>query len=67
MGSVVGIDVGGTFTDCVVVDDAGSVWMDKAFTTPSDLAEGIVAALANVCERLGADVDAVAVSPSLPS
>ena len=59
VGSVVGIDVGGTFTDCVVVDDAGRVWMDKAFTTPSNLAEGIVAALANVCDRLGADVDAV--------
>ena len=59
MGSVVGIDVGGTFTDCVVVDDQGRVWMDKAFTTPSNLAEGIVAALANVCDRLDTDVDAV--------
>lgn len=59
MGSVVGIDVGGTFTDCVVVDDDGRVWMDKAFTTPSNLAEGIVSALANVCEGLGADVECV--------
>lgn len=59
VGSVVGIDVGGTFTDCVVVDDQGRVWMDKAFTTPSNLAEGIVAALANVCDRLDTDVDAV--------
>ena len=65
MGSVVGIDVGGTFTDCVVVDDAGRVWMDKAFTTPSDLAEGIVAALANVCDRLDADVDAVLAEASV--
>ena len=59
MGSVIGIDVGGTFTDCVVLDDQGRVWMDKAFTTPSNLADGIVAALANVCDRLDADVEAV--------
>ena len=65
MGSVVGIDVGGTFTDCVVVDDEGRVWMDKAFTTPSNLAEGIVAALANVCDRLGCDVDSVLAEASV--
>ena len=65
MGSVVGIDVGGTFTDCVVVDGEGRVWMDKAFTTPSNLAEGIVAALANVCDRLGADVESVLAEASV--
>ena len=65
MGSVVGIDVGGTFTDCVVVDDEGRVWMDKAFTTPSNLAEGILAALANVCDRLDADVETVLAEASV--
>ena len=65
MGCVVGIDVGGTFTDCVVVDEAGRVWTDKAFTTPANLAEGIVAALANVCERLGAGVDEVLADASV--
>ena len=65
MGSVVGIDVGGTFTDCVVVDGEGRVWMDKAFTTPSNLAEGITAALANVCDRLGADIESVLAEASV--
>src|SRR5688572_11393864 len=53
---VIGIDVGGTFTDCVVIDAQGRATMDKAFTTPGNLAEGIVGAVANACTGLGKDL-----------
>jgi N-methylhydantoinase A len=45
---VVGIDVGGTFTDCVVVDQDGSVATDKSYTVPANPGEGMIAALENV-------------------
>lgn len=48
MGVVVGIDVGGTFTDLVVVAPDGSIEVAKAATTPDDEAEGILAGLAEV-------------------
>ena len=37
----IGIDVGGTFTDVVMIDEAsGRVWTTKVPTTPSNPAEG---------------------------
>ena len=39
------IDIGGTFTDLVVEDDAGGVWLKKSPTTPHDPVEGILNAL----------------------
>src|SRR3954451_16428506 len=53
MGYVVGIDIGGTCTDCVVVDDAGAVTLGKAFSTPPDFSGGIIDALAVAAEQLG--------------
>src|SRR5690348_17324797 len=40
----IGIDVGGTFTDCWVADGQRG-WRGKAATTPAALADGVVAAL----------------------
>jgi nicotinamidase-related amidase len=34
MNYIVGVDIGGTFTDCVAVDDAGSITIGKALSTP---------------------------------
>lgn len=42
----VGIDIGGTFTDTVVIDEAGRVKMYKAPTTPEDRSIGVLDALA---------------------
>jgi N-methylhydantoinase A len=42
---VVGVDIGGTCTDCVVVDEAGEVVLAKAFSTPPDFSQGILDAL----------------------
>src|SRR6478735_2787708 len=53
MGYICGIDVGGTFTDCVVVDDDGNVTVAKSSSTPGDFAQGMLDALAVAAERLG--------------
>ncbi|MFQ5802367.1 MAG: hydantoinase/oxoprolinase N-terminal domain-containing protein, partial [Candidatus Methylomirabilales bacterium] len=38
----VGVDVGGTFTDAVVVDtERGILHQSKAPTTPADLSQGV--------------------------
>ncbi len=38
----VGIDVGGTFTDLVAVDDAGRVTLAKSASTPADPSLGVM-------------------------
>lgn len=42
----VSIDVGGTFTDCLVLDEQGALRQFKAPTTPADPSLGFLAALA---------------------
>ncbi len=52
MAGIAGIDVGGTFTDLVLIDqDAGAVRLAKVPTTPLNQAEGFLAAL----DAAGAD------------
>lgn len=54
---VIGLDVGGTFTDCVVLDHDGEVVADKAFTTPANTALGMLAAIENASRTLGKPLD----------
>lgn len=50
----VGADIGGTFTDLVLVDpDDGSVRLGKTLTTPSNLIDGVVNGLAELLGRTG--------------
>jgi N-methylhydantoinase A len=56
-GSIVGVDIGGTFTDAVVIDTEGRVFFDKAHSTPANPAEGAIAALRNVAAVAGADME----------
>ncbi|HWO41371.1 MAG TPA: hydantoinase/oxoprolinase family protein, partial [Candidatus Eisenbacteria bacterium] len=53
MSYIVGVDIGGTFTDCVVVDDQGTVTLGKALSTPRDFADGAIAAVADAARNLG--------------
>jgi N-methylhydantoinase A len=55
---LLGVDVGGTFTDAVVFDGQ-SVHTAKAATTPRDQSVGVLAAVDAVLERAGADAAAV--------
>jgi N-methylhydantoinase A len=50
---VVGIDIGGTCTDCVVVDGDGRVTLAKAFSTPPDFSRGILDALSIAASDIG--------------
>jgi N-methylhydantoinase A len=50
---IVGVDTGGTFTDCVVIAADGSVTHDKALTTPEDLTLGVRQSVANTAALLG--------------
>src|ERR1051325_6561251 len=43
----VAVDIGGTFTDLVAVDENGRVYRSKSLPTPDDLARGIQICLAN--------------------
>src|SRR4051812_39150820 len=48
----VGIDVGGTFTDCVLVDSQGNSVVEKSFTTPADPSEGVLNGLDKLSVRV---------------
>ena len=50
---LVGIDIGGTFTDCVVLDRKGGIIATKSSSTPGNFAEGMLAAMRVASERLG--------------
>ena len=49
----IGIDVGGTFTDLVAVDDAGAVTLAKSASTPADQSVGVMEGLERLAEALG--------------
>ena len=49
---LVGIDIGGTFTDCVVLDRKGGIIATKSSSTPGNFAEGMLAAMRVASERL---------------
>jgi N-methylhydantoinase A len=55
---VLGVDVGGTFTDAVLLTESGIV-TGKAPSTPEDQSEGVMAAVAEALENAGAEAEDV--------
>ena len=55
---LIGVDVGGTFTDAVIALD-GRVITAKAPSTPDDQSEGVLAAIEAALAKAGADADLV--------
>jgi N-methylhydantoinase A len=55
---LLGVDVGGTFTDAVLLD-GGAIHTAKVPTTPGEESAGVMGAIAAVLERAGADAVAV--------
>src|SRR5437660_2611644 len=52
----IGIDVGGTFTDLVAIDEDGRVTIAKAPSTPRDPSEGLLDGLGLLAAELGTDL-----------
>ncbi len=50
---IVGVDIGGTFTDCVVIDENSKICLGKALSTPDDFSNGVIDALRDTAKRLG--------------
>ncbi|GMU68751.1 MAG: N-methylhydantoinase A [Steroidobacteraceae bacterium] len=51
-----GVDVGGTFTDLLLVDGkSGKTWSAKVPSTPADQSVGVVNGMMRVCEYAGVD------------
>lgn len=56
-----GVDVGGTFTDVLLVDEAsGATWRAKTGSTPSDQAVGVLNGIGKVCAEAGIELAEVA-------
>jgi N-methylhydantoinase A len=56
-----GVDVGGTFTDVLLVEEAsGATWRAKTASTPADQAVGVLNGIARVCEDAGISLSDVA-------
>lgn len=49
----ISVDTGGTFTDMVVLDEAGRLHLGKALTTPDRIFDGMAGALAVVADQIG--------------
>ena len=55
-----GVDVGGTFTDLVLLDDStGSLSFEKALTTPADPSIGVLAGVKKLLETTGTDANKI--------
>ena len=52
----IGVDVGGTFTDLVLINAAGATSVFKAPSVPADPASGVIAALELAAARFGGSV-----------
>jgi N-methylhydantoinase A len=53
MNYIVGVDIGGTFTDCVVIDEEGRVTIGKSLSTPEDFSQGALSATSDAAQNLG--------------
>jgi N-methylhydantoinase A len=53
MSYVIAVDSGGTFCDCVVMDDAGRITRAKAPSTPPEFDQGVVDSVVEAAKRLG--------------
>ncbi len=56
----IGIDVGNTFTDLILVDEeAGKITVDKIPSTPDDPARGVVEGITRLSQKAGVQLSEV--------
>src|ERR1700761_1362070 len=56
MANIIGVDIGGTFTDTFLMRSDGAVAAAKSPTTPRHLADGVMGALETLAQQLGVDL-----------
>ena len=54
-----GVDTGGTFTDCAVINETGKITIAKRPSTPNDYSEGLFNALQACAERIGINLESL--------
>jgi len=55
-----GVDVGGTFTDLLLVDDENSqVWTSKVPSTPDDSSRGVLNGVEKICQKSGVNPELI--------
>jgi N-methylhydantoinase A len=62
---VIAVDSGGTFTDCVVLDEHGRVTVGKAPSTPRDFSAGVIDSVASAAAALGSTLEELVASSDL--
>src|SRR5690242_5971835 len=56
----VGVDIGGTFTDLILIDDTtGELTVGKVLTTPADPSQAVADVLTDALQRAGAPAERV--------
>ena len=55
----VGIDIGGTFTDGVMIDTSGAVYVEKLLSTPHDLSDGFLEVVDSFARNHGVSVPSI--------
>jgi N-methylhydantoinase A len=55
----IAVDSGGTFTDCVVVDNEGKITTSKAHSTPHDFSEGVIHSVEGAAQILGMGLEQI--------
>lgn len=59
MAYVIGVDVGGTFTDAVLDDESGTIVAAKSPSTPADYSRGVLDVLDLLAEQVGRPLEEV--------
>ena len=57
MGYYCGVDIGGTFTDCVVIGDDHTLTLAKVSSTPPEFAKGFIDAVTEAATKLGLELN----------
>jgi N-methylhydantoinase A len=59
MSYIIGTDIGGTFTDSVIMDQTGKLTIGKALSTPDDFAKGCLNSVESTAKSMGLSLEAV--------
>lgn len=55
MSYLCGVDIGGTFTDCVLIDSSANMFVGKSSTTPDDPSRGFLDSIRSAAANAGTD------------